>query len=324
MKLALITDGNGTLGMGHVYQTITLSHYLRQALGQDADFCILTTSAAPVAELLASSGCPVFRGDDERALVGYLEQIKPDRVVIDKLDVSPPLAEIIARTLGIKLIILTNLSDANQYADVTVMAGMGSDFKNIRRREGKQIQLWGPRYWLIRPEFLGFPPKKLGKIRQITLIFGGADPANLSTVTLAELLRLNRDYSINLILGAAFSHRAELKGVLANLPDASTRVRVMNGTDRVAEIMRGSDLVLASPGLSFFEALLVGTPVLCFHQNPFQQDAWRGQIQTYGKEDVCSLGALLQVRRFTLPEDPKVLAMEIGEGIGEIVSEIVS
>lgn len=95
-----------------------------------------------------------------------------------------------------------------------------------------------------------------------------------------------------------------------------------NGTRGMGHVYQ---TITLRPGRSFFEALLlVGTPVLCFHQNSFQQDAWRGQIQTYGKEDVSSLGDLLQERRFTLPDDPKVLAMEIGEGIGEIVSEIVA
>jgi spore coat polysaccharide biosynthesis predicted glycosyltransferase SpsG len=72
---------------------------------------------------------------------------------------------------------------------------------------------------------------------------------------------------------AAFSYCRELDAVLTDYPDAALRVRVMTGTDRVAEVMRDSDLVMASPGLSVFKALSVGTPVLCFHQNSFQQDA---------------------------------------------------
>lgn len=324
MKVALVTDGNSTLGMGHVYQTITLSRYLRDALGASIDLQMLTTSALSVAQLLASSGCPICQCADDAAVADRLREMRPDRVVIDKLEVSPALAKTISRTFGTKLIILTNLSDANRYADVTVMAGMGSDFKNIRRHVGNQVQLWGPRYWLIRPEFLGVPGKVLGQVKVVTLIFGGADPANLSTAILIELLGLEEGYFINLILGAAFGHHAELEAAMTEHADARNRIALMTNTDRVAQIMHESDLVLASPGLSFFEALLVGTPVLCFHQNPFQRDAWRGHIKTYDKAEIAQLGTLLRHRHFIFPDDPGVVAMEIGQGIGEIVSEIVS
>lgn len=324
MKVALVADGNSALGMGHVYQTITLSRYLRDALGGSPDLQILTTSAPSVAQLLASSGCPVHQCDDDAAIADRLREMRPDRVVIDKLDVSPALAKTISQTFRTKLIILTNLSDANRYADVTVMAGMGSDFKNIRRHVGNQVQLWGPRYWLIRPEFLGVPAKALGQVKVVTLIFGGADPANLSTAMLAELLGLEGGYFINLILGAAFPHQAALDAAMTEHADARSRVALMTNTDRVAQIMHESDLVLVSPGLSFFEALLVGTPVLCFHQNAFQRDAWQGHIKTYDKVDIAQLGTLLRQKRFIFPNDPRVVAMEIGQGIGEIVSEIVS
>src|SRR5450759_462046 len=146
--------------MGHVYQTITLSERLSEKTAGKAEIRFMTKSGDAVVNLLKKTGRAVSHYDNDDSIFDSLCEHKPDRVIIDKLDVAPELARRIAKELRAKLIILTNLTEANQYADVTVMAGMGSDFKNLRQKVGGgQVQLWGPKYWLIRPEFFGYNDK---------------------------------------------------------------------------------------------------------------------------------------------------------------------
>lgn len=325
MNIAIVTDGNNALGMGHVYQALTLAERLKEKLADHLTIRFLTKSDDFVVSLLEKSGRTVLRYENDEVMFEALRKQCVDHVIIDKLDVNPEFAKCISEQLKVKLTILTNLTDANRFANLTVMAGMGSAFKNIRRQnENGQVQLWGPRYWLIRPEFFSQCPKQTDAVQRVMLMFGGADPANLSSLVTDELLKMNKGFDITVVLGAAFTHRSELNAVIAKHGASSSTVHIVSNLEAVAQVMHRNDLVLVSPGLSFFEALLVGTPVLCFHQNDFQKNAWNGFIKTYSKEDVPSLGELIEAKSFIRPDDPSILSMDVGGGIDEIIREILA
>jgi spore coat polysaccharide biosynthesis predicted glycosyltransferase SpsG len=329
MKIAIITDGNNQLGMGHVYQSITLAGLLLKEENKHVEISFLTKSDKNVADLIKSAGFPITHCADDDELFTTLKITNPERIIFDKLDVSPILAQKIKQELGTKLILFTNLTEANQFADVTVMAGMGSDFKNIHSKDKitGQVQFWGPKYWLLRPDFFYYKTKRKQlpeQIKNIMLIFGGADPANFSTAVLSELLKMNASFRIKLILGAAFIHRQDLDKMLAANQSSQSNVAVVENLLAVAATMFDSDVVFVSPGLSFFEALVVGTPVVCFHQNEFQQDAWKGHIPTLDKTEVHKIPAIITNQSFIFPNDPSIVAMEIALGMKDIVDEIFS
>ena len=329
MKIAIVTDGNNTLGMGHVYQTMTLVTFLKKA-DSGIDISFLTKSAEHVVTLLKSTGCEVNFYPDDDLIFEALKKENPDRILFDKLDVSPALAKKIKEELDAKLIIMTNLTDANDYADMTVLADIGSNFENIRKesKDTGQIEFWGPKYWLLRPEFYEYKKNKKSHpstIKNIMLMFGGADPCNYSSLVLNELLKLNSDFNINLIIGSAFNNREELNEVIKNNKAALSSVKILENIKNVSEIMYNSDVVFASPGLSFFEALAVGTPVVGFHQNELQGDVYnKGTLPTLDKNDVHKIKSIIENKSFLYPDDAFIAAMEIGEGKDELINEILN
>lgn len=327
MKIAIITDGNNTLGMGHVYQSITLANLLKT--NTQADILFVTKSDQKVVDLICESNFPVFFHPNDESIFNFLESRNLDKIIFDKLDVPPDLAKKIKEGINAKLIIFTNLTEANKYADVTVMAGMGSDFKNIysKNTDRGRVEFWGPKYWLLRPEFYAIRPSKSKPvdIKNIMLIFGGADRANLSTAVLKELLEMETAaFVITIILGAAFMNRTELNDVKNAHSSSKSKVIIIDGLKDVAGTMYQNDLVFASPGLSFFEALAVGTAVLCFHQNDFQRDAWKSHIPTLGKQDVYKVPSLINEQAFIFPKDEFIRVMEVGQGREEIIREIIN
>lgn len=331
MKIAVITDGNNTLGMGHIYQSMTLAGFLKDAAketDEDLQIFFLTKSDANIVELLKKSGWDAEYYKDDNAIFEKLKTENPDRIIFDKLDVAPELAQKIKGDLKKKLIIMTNLTNANKYADVTVMAGMGSNFENIYSKDEAtgQVQFWGPKYWLLRPEFYEYKTEKSNadNVKNIMLIFGGADQANLSTHVLEKLFQLPSSYNISIVLGSAFEHYKELNEVIEQNKDSETTVQIFKGLTKVAEAMKRHDVVFASPGLSFFEALLVGIPVLCFHQNDFQYNAWKGHIPTLDKSELDKLPSIMNNREFIFPDDKFITDMEIGRGKDQIVNEILN
>ena len=92
----------------------------------------------------------------------------------------------------------------------------------------------------------------------------------------------------------------------------------------VGEAMYKSDVVFASPGLSFFESLAVGTPVIGFHQNELQRDVYADILPTMGIADLHNLNSIIKNKSFLFPSDPIIKSMEIGEGKDEIINEILT
>lgn len=324
MKIVFITDGGSEMGMGHVQQSTTLAEELRDK----AEICFLTKSDETVVKQIRNAQFNTLKLDDDNQILNFLQEIRPSIVVIDKLDVAEGLAKNLRETLRAKLVIFTNLTPANRYADIAVSAVIGSNFKNSKflDQKTKTLYFYGPKYWVLRKEFYEF--KKKGKtladkVEEILLIFGGSDYSNLTSIALCELLRLDNNYKIDVILGAHFEHLGALKQVFAQYPNKKERVNLYRNLKNVAELMYTADLVIASPGLSVFEALCVGTPVVVAHQNQFQKHGFKGFVATIGKEDINRLEDLITSAAFVDPRQEHITRLEIGEGKAELIETII-
>lgn len=328
MKIAIITDGNHTLGMGHVYQSICLAGLLLQKNIVPNNIIFLTKSKENVLNLIKESGFIVNQYPDDDAIFRALENDNPDRIIFDKLDVSPELARRIKEELHTKLSIFTNLTEANSYANITVLADIGSNFKNIYRKDKitGQVQFFGPKYWLLRPEFYELKKNQKSRVqstKNIMLIFGGADMSNITSAMLNTLLQIDSALNITVVLGSAFINYTELEDIILKNKISISKVKIVKNIKNVAEVMFSSDVVFASPGLSFFEALAVGTPVVGFHQNDLQRDVYKGFLTTFDKSELYKLPEIIKNQEYIFPNDSFVQSMEIAEGYEDILNEIL-
>lgn len=325
MKIAIITDGNTNVGLGHIYQSMTLAKAL-QSKQKSVQVRFFTQSSQEFTQVIQQSGFELVRCKNDEDIFKELGFWKPERIVFDKLDLSPELAQK-AKSLGVKLTIMTCITKANNFADIVVLSSVGNDFSNIHRKNDQgQIEFFGPKYWLMRSEFDAYRGKDKPQpinIENIMLMFGGADPLNFSAAALNEILKMDQAYNVLLVLGAAFTHESEVKDVIHKNTTSKSKIKIVTQVARVAELMHQNDVVLASPGLSFFESLVVGTPVVGFHQNEIQRRTYKGFVETFGKEDIFQIPIILKNKRFTYPTDPQIVSLEIGEGKGQIVDEIL-
>lgn len=323
MKIVFVTDGNSELGLGHIYQSRTLAKYVLQKAPCGVDLKFATQSAPEIISLIEKEGFNVVGVKDDQVLLDYLKESNPNVVVFDKLNIDPSLAKAIKEQISSKLCIFTCITDANDYADLSVLADMGSNFKNIcESKEGKTI-MRGTKYWIMRPDFYEYAKKgkeESDSIQTITLIFGGADPQNYSAKVIEQLLK-KEGYKVNVIVGSAYPFEEELKRIIKKSV-STTDVHLMKNVTNMAEIMFNSDLVLSSPGLSMFEALKVNTPVISFWQSELQRDVYGDYIKTYGPQDVGIVLELIDNKDFLYPNDSFIKGLEIGCGLDDIIHEI--
>jgi spore coat polysaccharide biosynthesis predicted glycosyltransferase SpsG len=154
-------------------------------------------------------------------------------------------------------------------------------------------------------------------------MFGGSDPADITSAAVEALLQLDTMAAIDIVLGAHFAHDASLTRILDRYPTKKTSVTVYRNVKNVAELMFNADLAVTSPGLSVFEALCVGTPVIVIPQDRLQHDTYSGFMRILERDQVAGIGSMIEKKEFTYPDDPSIAQMEIGEGVPELVELIL-
>jgi spore coat polysaccharide biosynthesis predicted glycosyltransferase SpsG len=331
MKICFITDGGRQMGMGHVQQSTALACVLRT----NANVCFLTKSDDTVLTAIRESGFEATGLRSDAEILQHLTTLNPDVIVFDKIDVEEKLARDIKNALKARLVIFTNLTGANKYADVAVLqraadltVDIGNRFKNVAYTDNdtNTLYCYGPKYWVLRPEFYEYKSKGKASSRKpehILLTFGGSDPSNLTSAVLEELLGLDRMLWIDVILGAHFGHDDTVMHVLERHPGKRANVTVHRNIKNVADLMYKADLTVTSPGLSMFEALCVGTPVIVIPQDALQRDTYRGFMRMLERDEISKLGGMIARGEFTYPHEAHIAMMEIGEGVPELVEVIL-
>jgi len=324
MKIAFVVDGGLEMGMGHVQQSTTLAKELTNI----ASIVFFTKSGEIVINQIRAAGFNVINPKNDDEMINLLREMNPNIVIIDKLDVAEQFAKEIKESLNSKLVIFTNLTSANKFADIAVTADIGSQFQNIKFIDKKTNTLYyyGPKYWILRQEFYEFKKKEkcfADKVEKILLIFGGSDPSNLTSAVLSELLSLNYDFKIDIIVGAQYIYLDTVNQVLMQHPNKKSHINLYNNVKNVAELMYSADLVIASPGLSAFEALCVGTPVIVMPQDMLQKETYEGFMRILDKTEVHKLSNMIASKNFTYPNEENILTMQIGEGKSELIEIIL-
>lgn len=319
------------MGMGHVQQSTTLARELRAK----AHVCFLTKSDDIVLTTIRESGFEATGLRSDAEILQHLTTLNPDIIVFDKIDVEEKLARDIKNALKARLVIFTNLTGANKYADVAVLqravdltADIGSRFENVTYtdKDTNTLYYYGPKYWVLRPEFYEYKSKgkvSSRKTEHILLTFGGSDPSNLTSAVLEELLGLDRMLWIDVTLGAHFGHDDSVNLVLERHPGKRGNVTVHRNIKNVAELMHKADLAITSAGLSMFEVLCVGTPVIVMPQDALQRDTYQGFMRMLERDEIGKLEGMIERAEFTYPHEEHIARMEIGEGVQELVEVIL-
>ncbi|MEN6461787.1 MAG: UDP-2,4-diacetamido-2,4,6-trideoxy-beta-L-altropyranose hydrolase, partial [Syntrophomonas sp.] len=319
-----VVDGGMKIGLGHVYQSITFAKILMNM----AEIIFLTKSDKTVVNKIQDAGFLTLQVSNDSEILRFLEENKPDIVIIDKIDVAETLANEIKKDDKIKLVIFTNLTNANRYADVAVTADIGSNFKNIRYKDSQTNTqyFYGPKYWILRKEFHEQHKKNKAlpkTVDRILVIFGGSDPSNLTTLVVKELLNLPKYIKIDVILGASFGNHDSLNQVLMEYEVTNRDIHIHKDVAYVAELMYKADLVIASPGLSAFEALYVGTPIIIVPQDLLQKETYQGFFKVIDQEKITNLMDYIVNRNFTYPNQEDIINMNIAGGTEELIQEII-
>ena len=225
-RITISLAASKSLGAGHLFRCLSIGeelahHDLRFALGDAPNWAF---------DRVQQAG---FRP-------GFWYE--PDLVISDALDTT---AEQVAgwKAKGAKVVTLEDLGDGSGFADLVV-----NELYDDRRPNVES----GPRWAVLRPEFLSLPPVEVRNTRKVVVLFGGTDPAHLSE----RVSRVAaREALVTVLLGPGAEPREFVSGV---------EVRTEGS---VAELVRSADLVVTSAGRTVHEVAACGVPVVSIAAN---------------------------------------------------------
>lgn len=253
-KIVLRAVGQQKLGMGHIYRCLTLAYKL---IGHDLLFVTDDKSDMGI-QKLKESFFPMKVVKDDAEYEQVLREYKPDIIVNDILNTTADYMKLV-RKYAKRVVNFEDVGTGAQYADAVINAL----YEENRTKLSNVYE--GFRYFCIRDEFLEETPKQFSEdVKNIMIIFGGADPSDL-TGRLYDICKLlhekNKEVEFHFITGFAYGHKEEV------VTDESKNIFVHHDVKRVSSYMCQADLAITSQGRTIYELASMGVPAVVLAQN---------------------------------------------------------
>lgn len=249
------------MGSGHIYRALALAEALKEKMNTAfaANEDQLSRKLIPKQYRVFSLGPKPSFHLFKKALQDY----EPDLVIFDKLSNNPE--EIwAAKEVGALTVTFDDESSASQLADIRIDGIF----------PGRQSTYGGYDY-LVLPSETGVGPKKMkNSVTRIFISFGGHDPEKL-TERVLHLLRssklFNEKFKGEVICVCGRSYAAGVRRVAALYKNPAIQLRILVQTNQFNKLLASSDLAIMAAGLSFFQGLRLGIPILTLTQYKHQE-----------------------------------------------------
>lgn len=232
----VITAGTKT-GSGHLRRALQLADELSH---HDIEFRFAHEQADWAQDAILAAGYPITSMRPGEA---------PDMLVFDHLDTD--LANVAqARANGSSVVTLEDCGTGASHADAVI--------NELYQDVGEDHRHYGPRYAVMRPEFIGLPPKVLHRQatrpRRLLLTFGGSDPTHLTSRILG-------------LVPLGCEVRVIVPPYMGTTPLPSNETVVFVTEPCMAEQFMWADLAVTSCGRTVHEAAACGTPTIAIAAN---------------------------------------------------------
>lgn len=269
MNVVIRTDSSISIGTGHLIRCLTLADGLKQQ-GIGVHF-VCREEKGNLIELIENRGYEVHRLPSnielraEKKLTQIILEKKltfPDWLIIDHYDIDCSW-EISFRKYVKKIMVIDDL--ANRKHDCDLLLDQNYNVDNERYHgliPDHCVQLLGPRYALVRPQFREAREnlrKRNGEVKRILVFMGGADPTNQTCKVLGAIKKLNSPViAVDTVIGTANKHREEIESLASNMSNTICHYNVEN----MSELMAVADLSIGAAGTTAWERSCVGLPSL--------------------------------------------------------------
>lgn len=253
-RIIFRVDGYIELGMGHIYNCITLALAMI-----DHDVLLVTHEGAePGLAKIRETNLPYQTFQEDSELEEIIASYRPDIWVNDCLDTTEEYIRKL-KSLVPRVVTIEDLGSGINVADAVINALYDEE-------EPRKNIYSGYKYVCLRDEFQMEKPKLFSQeVKNVVIMFGGTDPSNLNRMVYDALMSQNdrfKDICFFFITGIGYDN--ETNGVVTS---PQKNIFVYPNVPRVTKYLKEADLVIMGQGRSIFEAACMGVPAVVLSQN---------------------------------------------------------
>jgi len=267
MNFIIRTDASVNIGTGHVMRCLALADELRQRNTNIKFIC--RDEEGNLMELIEKKGYKLYSlpsDIDMEADCKLTREILntqptlPDWLIIDHYGINYSW-ESSLRGFVKKIMVIDDLVDRKHDCDLLLNQNYNTDEKRyLGLTTDGCIQLLGPEYALLRPQFF-MARKKLrernGDVKRILVFMGGSDPTDQTSRVLSAIKKLNKpDIVADVVIGSSNSKCTEIENLISSMPNTTYYFDIEN----MAELMSYADLAIGAGGTASWERCCVGLP----------------------------------------------------------------
>ena len=258
VRVAFRTGGGSEIGLGHVLRCLTLAKALRD---RKVDCLFLLDGDQAVFDLVLASGFQLSRIHPSDDLLETHQQCKSLRigmVVADSYVLTPSYINGL-RDAGFAVTVLDDLGDRDLPAHLVVNGSAGAE--NIPYESSQKTKfLLGPKYILLRPEFLQVPIRPINDyVEHVMVTVGGSDPHALTGRLMGYIAEALGPVQQDVVVGPLFR---DVDAIRAMANEASGTITLHESAPNMKELMLQADLVLCGGGQTTYELAALGTPAI--------------------------------------------------------------
>lgn len=250
-------EGYKELGLGHIYNCITLAF----SMIEHDTLLVISEKSIEGIEKIRETNLPYKIIKNDRDIDKIIKDFKPDIWVNDCLNTTKEYIESLKSKIK-RVVTIEDLGSGIEVADAVINALYDSV-------NNKHVYS-GYKYVCLRDEFQAEQPVKFSeKVKNVLIMFGGTDPANLNKMLYNSILKFSekyKDIKFNFITGIGYDN--EKNGVIT-LEDKN--IYVYPNVPRVTKYMKHADLAITSQGRTIFELAAMGVPSIVLSQNKREQ-----------------------------------------------------
>lgn len=281
MNILIRADASVNIGTGHVVRCLTLADELRQR-GASVSFASRKETGNLIqyieergykvyslpADIDFEADCELTRGI-LKTQNDFWHWLIVDHYGVD-ISWESPLREFVGN-----IMIIDDLANRQHDCDILLDQNYNDDSRYRALVPHDCIQLLGPDYALLRPQFLE-TQTKMGccrtEVKRIFIFMGGVDPDNATGKSLRAIKMLNiPGLAVDVVIGPANPYRSEIEKLASGMSNTTCHFKVEN----MAELMAAADIGIGAGGSTTWERCCLGLPtvvmVLSDNQKPVAQ-----------------------------------------------------
>lgn len=254
-RILFRADGYDSLGMGHIYNCITLAY----AMIEHEVLLVVGSKSKQGIKKIKETNLPYVIINDDAEIENIIKTFQPDIWINDLLNTEEEYICYLKENVE-RVITIEDLGNGAFYADAVINA-LYTD-EDI---QGKNFYN-GWKYVCLRDEFQIELPREFSEtVTNIMLMFGGTDPSNYNKLLYDIILNIAYRYPgirFNFIVGIGYDTE---KNNLITVEEKN--VYVYPNVQRVTKFMKEADLAITSQGRAVFEFAAMGVPAIVLSQN---------------------------------------------------------